>query len=361
MRKIAVVLILLLLFAVGCNQTENQEDPASESETTAVEEETTEPDSEDASLADTKEDSEEATEDTDTTQAPVRIAGMKGATSMGMAMLLDQAEKGEAGQAYETAVYTAADDIMPRLLQGELDIAALPVNAASILWNKSSGGIQVIAVNTLGVLEVLEKGDQIASLADLEGQTVYMTGQGTVPEYSLRALMEQAGVSFDNVQIEWKSEPTEITTLLATEDEAICVLPQPFATVALQKVEGLEKKLDFTDLWDETMDAGQFVTGVFVARTEFVESQEETVRLFLSDYQKSVEEVKASPAPAAEVIGELGIVDAALAEKAIPAMHLVSLQGEEMQQAVEGFLGALHETNPESVGGNLPDETFYFK
>lgn len=115
MRKIAVVLILLLLFAVGCNQTENQEDPASESGTTAVEEETTEPDSEDASLADTKEDSEEATEDTDTTQAPVRIAGMKGATSMGMAMLLDQAEKGEAGQAYETAVYTAADDIMPRL------------------------------------------------------------------------------------------------------------------------------------------------------------------------------------------------------------------------------------------------------
>ena len=296
------------------------------------------------------------------TESGVRIAGLKGPTTMGLVNLLDMERSGKASQHYDLQLYGAADEIVPKLIKGELDMAAIPANLAATLYQKTNGSIQVMAVNTLGVLYVVEKGDSIHSFADLKGRTILSTGKGTTPEYVLRYLLTKNGLDPDkDVKIEYYSEASEVTAqMAASKKDAIAVLPQPFVTVAQSKIDGLRMALDLTEEWDKLDNGSALITGVIVARSDFVEAHPAAVGSFLTAYAASVDWVNANTADAAALIGEYGIVDAAVAEKALPYCNIVCITGAELLEKLPGYLSVLYNADPAAVGGAMPDNSFYF-
>ena len=300
------------------------------------------------------------------TERGVRIAGLKGPTTMGLVNLLDMERSGKASQHYDLQLYGAADEIVPKLIKGELDMAAIPANLAATLYQKTNGGIQVMAVNTLGVLYVVEKGDSIHSFADLKGRTILSTGKGTTPEYVLRYLLTRNGLDPDkDVKIEYYSEASEVTAqMAASKKDAIAVLPQPYVTVASTQVEGLRVALDLTEEWDKLQEGGEapssMITGVVVARKAFVEANPDAVKAFLTEYAASVAYVNENVDEAAKLIGEYGIVAENVAKVAVPKCNIVCITGEEMKTKLSGYLNVLFAQNPAAVGGQLPDDGFYY-
>jgi len=296
---------------------------------------------------------------------PLRIAGLKGPTTMGLVNLLSMEQAGTAAMDYDLQLYGAADEIAPLLIKGELDMAAIPANLAATLYQKTSGGIQAVAVNTLGVLYVVEQGDTVHSMADLKGRTILSTGKGTTPEYVLRYLLTANGLDPDkDVDIQYYSEATEVTAQMATTQDAIAVLPQPYVTAAGLKDDTLRVALDLTAEWNaiqKDSDApSQLITGVVVARKAFIEENPEAVSAFMDSYAASVDFVNANIDEAAELVGKYEIVPAAVAQKAIPACNITFIAGGEMKQALSGYLSVLFEQNPKAVGGALPGEDFYY-
>lgn len=293
----------------------------------------------------------------------VRVGALKGPTSMGLVSLMEKAEAGETACSYEFSMVAAADELLGQMVTGDLDIVLIPANTASVLYNKMEGGISVLDINTLGVLYVAEHGEEISSVADLKGKTIYITGKGTTPDYVLQYLLEANGLTQEDVQLEYKSEATEVVAVMTADETAVGVLPQPFATSALLQDDSLRLALDLTEEWDQVQEEGgsSLVTGVTVVRKEFLEEHEDAVRDFLSEHEQSTAYTNENPAEAAEMIETLGIVaKAAIAEKAIPYCNIVCLQGEEMQAALEGYLQVLYDMDPASVGGSLPDAEFYY-
>jgi len=291
----------------------------------------------------------------------IRIAGMTGATSMGMVKLMETAEAGTAKNNYIFTIAGSADEITPKLIKGELDIAAVPANLASVLYNNTEGKIKLLAVNTLGVLYIVETGNEIKSLADLKGKTIYATGKGSVPEYNLRYLLTQNGVDPDkDVTIEWKSEPTEVVALLKSDGGGIAMLPQPYVSVAQTQIENLRTAVSLTEEWDKLDNGSAMITGVIVVRSEFAENYPEQIAAFLDEYKLSTEFVNANTEEAAQLIEKFGIFKAAVAQKALPYCNITFIEGEEMKTAVSGYLSVLFEQNAKAVGGKLPDEGFYF-
>lgn len=295
------------------------------------------------------------------TGAVIRIAGLKGPTSMGLVRLMEESENGSSVNTYEFTLAGSADEVTPKLIKGELDIAAVPANLASVLYNNTNGAIRLLAVNTLGVLYVLEKGDSVHSVADLRGKTIYATGKGSTPEYTLRYILQENGIDPDkDVKIEFKSEPTEVVQLLAQADNGIAMLPQPYVTVAQGAVEGLHTVIDLTEAWNELDNGSMLITGVLAARADFVDSNKEAVEAFLSEYRDSAEYAVSNPAETAQLIEKYGIVKAAVAEKALPYCNLTYLAGEDLIAPLSGYLAVLLAQNPKAVGGKLPGDDFYY-
>ncbi len=294
--------------------------------------------------------------------APVRVASMMGPTSMGLVKLMNANENGEAAQTYEFTLSGTANEIVPLLTRGELDIAMVPCNLASVLYNNTQGKVKVMAINTLGVLYVLESGDEIQSVGDLAGKTVYSTGMGTTPEFALNYILTQNGIDPEkDLTVEFKSEAAEVLAALTNDAASIGVLPQPYVTAALAQNDKLRVALSFTDEWDKVSDGSRLITGVAVVRAAFAEENPEAVATFLEEYAASVEYVNANVEEAAQWIADLGIVaKAGVAQKALPACNIVYIDGEEMKAAVSGYLAVLFDQNPEAVGGALPDEAFYY-
>lgn len=291
----------------------------------------------------------------------LRIGGLKGATSMGLVKLLNDAEAGETEAAYEFTMAAAADELTPKLLKGEMDILAVPANLGAILAKNSGGAVQMLAVNTLGVIYIVEKGgDTVHSLEDLRGRTIYATGKGTTPEQALTYLLAQHGLNIQtDVTMEWKSEPTEVVAKMATEETAVAMLPQPFVTVAENQLKDLHVALDLTQEWRALDNGSQFVTAGLIVRKAFAEAHPEEIQKFLNDYRRSTAFANEHPAEAAGLVEKYGIVKAAIAEKAIPFCNIVCITGNEMKTMVQGYLNVLFELNPASVGGVLPGEEFY--
>lgn len=291
-----------------------------------------------------------------------RIAALKGPTAMGLVRLMADTDAGtETANTYSFTLAASADEVTPKLIKGELDFACVPANLASVLYNKTNGEIITLAVNTLGVLYIVENGDSITSIADLKGKTLVASGKGSTPEYALRYLLAKNGVDPDkDVNIEWKSEHSECVAALATGSVSVALLPQPFVTVAQGKIEGLRMALDLNDAWDALNNGSGLITGVIVARRAVAEKNPEAVEAFLKEYAASVEWGNANTADAAELIGGYGIVDASVAEKALPYCNIVCITGKEMGAKLAGYLEVLYQAAPESVGGMLPEEDFYF-
>ena len=292
---------------------------------------------------------------------PLRIAGLKGPTTMGLVNLLSMEQAGTAAMDYDLQLYGAADEIVPLLIKGELNMAAIPANLAATLYQKTNGGIQAVAVNTLGVLYVVEQGDTVHSMADLKGRTILSTGKGTTPEYVLRYLLTANGLDPDkDVDIQYYSEATEVTAQMATTQDAIAVLPQPYVTAAGLKDDTLRVALDLTAEWDKVADT-QLITGVTVVRKAYAEEHPDVVAAFLADYAQSVNAANTDLDGTAALCEEQGVVaKAAIAKKALPNCNIVCLTGEELKADVSGYLQVLYDADPAAVGGTLPGEDFYW-
>ena len=293
--------------------------------------------------------------------AEVHVASLKGPTSIGLASFMGNVDTLELNNTYTFTIATAADEILPAVIKGEVDIALIPANAAAVLYNKTEGGISVIDINTLGVLNVVTGDESIQQFADLAGKTVYMTGKGATPEYAMNFLLNKAGIA-DQVTLEFKSEPTEVVQALSADATAVGVLPQPFATAACVKNEALKAVIDLTDVWASSVDDGsQLLTGVTIVRNEFLAEHPEAVAEFIEQQAASVDAANADPAGVAPLVVAAGIIDAEpVAAKAIPSCHLVCITGAEMQSALSGYLQTLFDSDPASVGGALPTDSCYF-
>ena len=296
------------------------------------------------------------------TPADSRVAALMGPTAMGLVKLMSDSDSGTATKnKYSFNIAASADEITPALIQGDLDIACVPANLASVLYNKTKGGVQVLAVNTLGVLYIVENGNAVQSVADLKGKTVVAAGKGSTPEYALRYLLQKNGINPDtDVTIDWKSEHSECVSALASGAATIALLPQPFVTVAQAKISNLRVALDLTKEWDALHSGSALLTGVVVARTDVVKENPAAIDAFLQEYAASVQWVNANVADAAKLVGGYDIVDAAVAEKAIPNCNIVCITGSEMKEKLSGYLSVLNDQNPQSVGGTLPNDDFYY-
>lgn len=296
----------------------------------------------------------------------VSVMALKGPTAMGMVKFMDDVDAGDVtDNNYEFSIAASADEVTPALTKGEVDIAALPANMASILYNNTDGNVQVLAVNTLGVLYICETGDTVNSVADLKGKTIYASGKGATPEYSLNYILEKNGLEIGrDVQVEWKSEHSECVAALANDENGIALLPQPFVTTAQTKNPNIRVALDLTEEWDKLQEGeeaqGTMITGVIVANKEFVENNPDAVEAFLSHYEESVNYVNENTDAAAELVGNYDIVPAQVAKKALPECNIVYIAGSEMKDKLSGYLSVLMDQNPKAIGGQLPEDDFYY-
>ncbi len=287
-----------------------------------------------------------------------RVTALKGPTGMGMAKMIKDADA-----KYQFEISAAPADVQAALISKKVDIAAIPTNVASVLYNKTEGAIKVLALNTEGVLYVLDATDTIKSVEDLRGKTIGATGQGSTPEYILRFILQKNGIDPDrDVALEFYTEHAELATRMASGEVEIGMLPEPNVTTTMTKNDKLVKALDLTEEWTKVAPESALVQGCIVARTEFIEQYPDTIKDFLKEYAASVEYINtAEDAP--EIIAELGIVPAApVAKKALPNCNICyydSTLG--MSEKLNGFLEVLNSFNPKAIGGALPDSGLYYE
>lgn len=291
----------------------------------------------------------------------INIAVMTGPTAIGLAKVMSDAEEGTAGNNYKFNVYGTPDEISAGLMKGELDVACVPSNLASVLYNKSEGKIITAAINTLGVLYIVETGEEIQNVEDLRGKTIYSTGQGTTPEFTLRYLLTQSGIDPDkDVTIEYKSEAAEVAAVLAEAEDAIAMLPQPYVTAAMNQNKELRIALSVTEEWEKLSENSTVVTGVLVARKAFVEENKEAFDNFLAEYEVSAAYANENVEETAAILEQFNIFKAAIAKKAIPYCNVTFIDGKEMKTLVSAYLQVLYDQKPGAVGGRMPADDFYY-
>ena len=295
------------------------------------------------------------------TSTKVRIAGLKGPTTMGLVNLLSMEKDGTASLDYDLQLYGAADEIVPLLMKGELDMAAIPANLAATLYQKTNGGIQAVAVNTLGVLYVVEQGDTVQSMADLKGRTILSTGKGTTPEYVLRYLLNANGIDPDkDVTIQFVGEGSELLTVWQSDPDAVILAPQPVATSILMQNENAAKLFDMTEEWSK-ISGNQLMMGCVIVRNAFLQENPGAVELFLKEYAASIEKAQTDVEGTAALCEQYGLIPkAALAQKAIPSCGLTFVTGAEMKTDLSAYLQVMYDADPKSVGGALPGDDFYY-
>lgn len=373
-RKAVAILMSIALSAMaftGCGTGNNEAAPEEETAETEAEAETqTEAEEESVTEEETAQteektetmEEETTEEDTSYESVEVKIGSLKGPTSMGLVYLMDQAEKGESANQYEFTMAAGADELLPSVISGDLDIVLVPANVASVLYNKTEGGVSVIDINTLGVLYMVSGNADIKEMADLAGKTVYLTGKGTTPDYVTQYLLAENNLT-DEVTLEYKSEATEVAAMLVEDTDAIGVLPQPFVTAACAQNENLSVVMDLTKEWAAIQGEGgsQLVTGVTVVRNDFLNENQAAVDKFLEEHKASAAYANENVEEAAELVVSAGIMEkAAVAAKAMPNCNITYIDGTDMKTALSGYLEVLYNQDAGSVGGALPAEDFYY-
>ena len=294
----------------------------------------------------------------------IRFMALSGPTGVGAAKLMadhDADAQNSAIASYE--IVTDNTQVQTALANGDVDIAAIATNAAASLYAKTDGGIQVLAVNTLGVLYILEKGDTVHSMADLAGKTLYAPSntKGANPEHILNHLLTGNGVDPSDVNIEWLT-PQEITVKMTSSDAGICMLPVPAATALLVKDSGVREAVSLSDAWQD-LEGSPLPMGCVVARTEYIEENPLGVEAFLAAYEKSINYISdpANSADAAALVAQYEFApNTKVAEKAIPQCSLTFITGQEMKTTLEDYYSILFQVEPKSIGGGLPFDSFYY-
>lgn len=364
-KGMAFVLALSMLGVIftGCGQQETMQGSQQENEQESVQSSQQEFEQESAQETQTESEQQSETLEEAYSAADIRVGSLKGPTSMGLVKLMKDTEDGLAANNYTFTMETAADALLPMMLQGKLDIALVPANVASVLYQKTEGGISVIDINTLGVLYMVSADSSLSNVGDLKGKTIYLTGKGTTPDYVLHYILAQNGLTEEDVTLEYKSEATEVAAVLANEPESIGLLPQPFVTAACMQNESLQVIFDMTQEWRAVQgeSGSELVTGVTIVRNEFLQENKAAVDKFLEEHMASADYANTNVEEAAELVAAQGIIEKApIAQKAIPECNLTYMEGEQMEAALSGYLQVLFEQAPESVGGSLPAEEFYY-
>ncbi len=346
-KNSSTILILVLLIAftvVGCSSQKETLAPKVEPEVieSVVEEKVLEPD----------------------VKVTMRVGTLKGPTGMGMVDLMERDSKDEAALEYEFDIMGSPDELVGKIISGELDVAAVPTNMALLLNNKTEGAIQLAAVNTLGVLYVLENGNEIQSIADLKGKTVHTSGKGASPDFVFQYLLKQNGLNpQEDVTLEYKLEHADLASAMVEGDVKIGLLPQPHVTTALMKNPDLRIALDVTKEWSTAAgDDATLAMGVLIVQKAFVDAHPEAFHAFLDEYEASVAFVNKDVDAGAALIEKYGILpNAAIAKKAIPYSNIVFINALEAKPFLEQFFEVLYGFEPKSIGGKLADEGFYYQ
>ncbi len=295
----------------------------------------------------------------------VNVVALKGPTAMGMVELMDKAENGAVdGNKYTFQLESAPDAVVPLIVKGDADIAAIPANLAAVVYNNTSK-IEILAINTLGVLYICQNGgEKISTIEDLRGKTIYSSGKGSTPQFALEAVLSRSGLEVGkDVFIEWKSEHAEcVASLIASGDDSskVAMLPQPFATTAIMSNPSISIAIDLNEAWQD-IAGSPLVTGVTVVNKEFAKANPEAVDAFLSSYKESVDYTHMDVDGAAKLVAKYSILPKeAVAKKALPECNIVLLTGDDMKKALKEYFSVLYSFNPASVGGKLPGDEIYY-
>lgn len=332
-KRIFILTLILSVFLSGCGQKSN--------------------------LVPDKKSENAESEEAISNATSMNLAALKGPTTIGLIKMIDKYGKIEEEKDSTFTMYQTADEIAAGLSKEEIDVAAIPANLAATLYNKTDGDIQVGAINTLGVLYIVENGNTIEIPEDLNGKTIYTIGKGTTPEGVLNSFIE--GHNLKDVNVEYKSEASEIAALLKMEKNIIAMLPEPFVTVAQENNSNIKTLFNMNKEWMDLHDGDLLVTGVLVARKEFIENNKKEFEQFLETYERSIKYTMTNVEETAKLVEEAGIIPHGLAEKAIPRTNIVYIDGEDMEKYLSKYLNILYNFNENLVGGSLPDEDFYYK
>lgn len=335
-KGIALILIFVMLFMIsGCTKEVETPDLTTEQTTEAAKE-----------------------------KIDINVAALIGPTGMGMVDLMEKSALGETANHYNFELTGAPDALVGKVISGELDIIAVPTNLALVLYNKTEGNVQLAAVNTLGVLFVLENGNEIHAIDDLKGKTINVSGKGAVPDFAAQYLFKEAGLAIEtDVTMDYSLEHADLATAMVSGDIKIGMLPQPHVTTALMRNPDLRIALDITEEWQKTSDGkDQLMMGAIIVQKAFAEAHPDAVNAFLDEYKASVEYVNNNVPEAAKLIEKYGILpNASIAEKAIPLSNIVYIDAVDARASLDSFFKILHTLEPKSVGGKLADEGFYYK
>jgi len=303
---------------------------------------------------------EEVTEEATTERKELKIITLKGPTGMGMVQLMENDEAGTSAVDYTFEIVGAPDQIIGKVVKGEVDIAAVPTNLASILNVKTEGKVQLLAVNTLGVLYILENGEEIQSIEDLKGKTLRASGKGASPEYILNYVLAENGLT-DDVTVEYAVEHAELATTTTAGDTTLALLPQPFVTSTLLGNADVRIALDLTSEWEKVTDGSVLPMGAIIVNKAFAEENPEVIANFMTEYYASVEFVNADPAAAGVLIEKFEILPkAALATKAIPNCNITLIDAQTSKDSIMKFYEILKSYDPKSIGGTMPEDSFFY-
>lgn len=291
----------------------------------------------------------------------VNVYGINGPTGIGLASLMKKADEGNGNLKYNFNLVGDNSEVVAKVTNKEADIAAVATNVASTLYKKTDGNVVVLAVNTLGVLSVVTKGEEITSIADLKGKTIYSTGQGANPEFIITQVFEKNGLKVgEDVKVEFVAQPQELVAKVVGSDKAVAIAPQPVATMITIKDKDAKIVIDMNDEWNKISDT-KLVMGCIIARKDFAEANPDAIKIFLKEYEESIKVVNEDIDTAAALCEEYGIVSpAAAAKKAIPYCNIVFEDGEELKADLSAYLNFLFSKAPATVGGALPKDDFYY-
>lgn len=354
-----VLAVTSLTFASCSGSTDSETDPANDM-----------PDTKSTETEETSAESDSETSETEPeTEVPIdesiviKTYALKGPTGMGMAKLMSDNEEGTSSNKYDFTIASAPDELTAEIIKGNYDIAALPTNLAAVLYKKTEGKIRVAAVNTLGVLYILENGDTINSVEDLAGKEIYATGQASTPEYILNYILDANSIECN---VTYLADHSELAAQMIAGTVSIGMLPVPNATTVMAQSEA-RIALNLTEEWEKAAEAkgddSALYMGCIVINPDFIENHPEAVEKFLEEYKASVDYVNDNIDDASILIEKYGIVPkAAIAKKAIPDANMVCITGDEMKNGLNGFYKVLYGFAPASVGGELPaDDIYYIK
>lgn len=293
----------------------------------------------------------------------MKVDTLKGPTGLGMLKMMQDTDAKTAANDYRFTLDSDPTAAVAKLTSGEVDMAGLPTNLAAALYKKTGGKMQLLEINTLGVLHVVTNGEAVKSVKDLKGKTVYSSGQGSVPEYAFNYILKQNGLTpGKDVKVVYASEHAEVVTKLLSGEAKVAVLPEPFVTQALAKCKTAKLALNLTDEWNKVVKDGSVLTmGCIVVRKEFADTRKEAITKFLQEYKESSDYTNQNPAQAGKLAEKYLSMPAAVATKAIPNCGITFLDGAEMKAKVQPFLKIMYQENPKSVGGALPDDGLYYQ